>query len=561
MITDLLPGEIIVDNFAGGGGASVGIELALGRSPDEAANHDPVALAIHKANHPHTRHHCQDIWTVDPRKVAAGRKIGLAWFSPDCSHHSKAKGSKPVEKGIRDLAWVVCKWAAQVAPRIIILENVEEFQDWGPLDENNKPIKSRKGETFRRWLGRLRSLGYQVEYRELKASDYGVPTSRKRLYLVARNDGKAIVWPEPTHGPGKEPYRTAAQCIDFSLPSLSIFATKEEARAWARVHRKRPPKRPLVENTLRRTARGLFKFVLNCASPFVIAIGQTGFGDSGRVRSINDTLSTIVTKAEHCLITPVLAELAHKDKLGQARRVLDIQQPVTTQHAGGGKFALVTAFIEKFYGGVVGQTPDNPLGTITTIDHHALATVHIQRDFLNGTGGNCAEPMPTIMPGGAGGKCGIVTTVLKGAQDRSTQVSAFLVKYFGTGGAISLLDPIDTITTKDRFGLVYAFGIPFQIMDICLRMLEPKELLLCQGFPETYKINIPDPAKPHKFITKEAQVKMIGNSVCPPMAAALVAANVSSQAIMQGPSMKEWHPGLVKSGEQMPLFDLAGAWA
>lgn len=531
MNIDLLPGEIIVDSFAGGGGASVGIEMALGRSPDDALNHNPEALAIHRANHPHTRHHCQDIWQAQPRDVAAGRSVGLAWFSPDCRHHSKAKGSKPVDKNVRDLAWVVCWWAHAVAPRIIILENVEEFQDWSPLDKDDRPIKSRKGETFKRWVNRLKELGYRVEWRELKACEYGAPTSRNRLYVVARRDGKKIVWPTPTHGRGLKPYRTAAECIDFTLPSLSIFATNEEAKVWAKKHGQHPPKRPLAENTLRRTARGLYKFVLNCASPFVVRIGHTGHGDAGKTRSVNDLLSTITTKNEHCLITPVLANYA---------------------------------YLLKNYTGVVGQSLEKELGTITTVDHHSLVTVSlneqaafVHRDFGNSSGASLSDPLPTVMTQGAGGKSGLVTAVLDdGAKNRSSFVLAFITKFFGSGGESSLFDPLHTITTKDRFGLV-TVDFAERIRDICLRMLRAKELFLAQGFPASYKIDIPSPFNPFKKLSEKALIKAVGNSVSPPVAAALVLANVGAQEPM-GPTLQEWEPGLVKSGEQLPLFDLAG---
>lgn len=631
---DLEPGEIIVDNFAGGGGASVGIEMALGRSPDESLNHDPEAIAMHAANHPHTHHHCQDIWSVSPRKVAAGRRIGLAWFSPDCKDHSKAKGGKPVEKRIRDLAWVVCWWAHAVKPRIILLENVEEFAEWGPLDENNKRIPERKGETFQRWLKRLRELGYHVEYRELKACDYGAPTSRNRLYVVARRDGKEIVWPQPTHGPAKDlkPYRTAAECIDWSIPALSIFATKAEARAWAKLHRRGIPQRPLADNTLRRTARGLFRYVLHCADPFVVRIGQTKHGDSGKTRPVGDPLSTICTKNEHLLLTPliaplthqgetrrshpaneslpvvtgahrgelalispVLAELGHGEIEGRDRRPVDLHQPLTTQHAGGNKFALVaptpvqtgygeregqaprcldipkpngtavgcgqkhalaTSFLAKHNGGnesKAGGTPlDEPMHTITSIDHHSLVACHIQRDFSKSFGSAADDPSLTITGGGSGKSALVASTLIKlrgsvdthptTAQDlrepaptftahgnHVAEVRAFLIKYFETGIGMPLTDPLHTITTRDRFGLVLVQGEIYQIVDITLRMLDPRELFLAQGFPPSYKIDIPYPFNRFKMLTKTAQVRMVGNSVSPPVAAALVMANVASQ--------------------------------
>ena len=284
--------ELIVDNFAGGGGASTGIELAIGRSVDIAINHDPAAIAMHKANHPTSKHYCESVWEVDPMEATAGDKVGLAWFSPDCKHFSKAKGGKPVEKKIRGLAWIVLKWAGKVRPRVIILENVEEFQTWGPL-KKGRPIKNRKGETFRKWKEQLESLGYVVDHRELKACDYGAPTIRKRFFLIARCDGKKIVWPEPTHGnPNSlevqagllKPWKTAADIIDWEIPCKSIFERKK----------------PLAENTLKRIAKGLEKFVFNNPEPFIVSIGQTGFSKD-RSRSIHDPLNTIVSKAEACL--------------------------------------------------------------------------------------------------------------------------------------------------------------------------------------------------------------------------------------------------------------------
>lgn len=527
---DLLPGEIIVDSFSGGGGTSVAIETAIGRPPDIAINHDPEAIAMHKKNHPHTRHLCESVWDVNPLEATWGRPVGLAWFSPDCKHFSKAKGGKPVNKKIRGLAWVAIRWAAKVKPRIIILENVEEFQTWGPLKGRKKkrPCPARKGQYFKLFVSHLQALGYQVEWKELKACDFGAPTSRKRLFLVARRDGQPIVWPKPTHGPGRaHPYRTAADCIDWSLPCPSIFGRKK----------------PLAENTLRRIARGLKKYVLESADPFIVRIGHTGHGDSGKVRGINSPLGTVTTKAEHCLISPVLAELGHADKPGKNRAPADLNQPAGTIMAGGGKYALVSAFLAKHYGGVTGQDLEKPLGTVTTVDHHSLVTSHLVK--LRGstathlqTAKDLRDPSPTITAGGL----------------HLAEVRAFLIKYYGTDGDPVLADPLHTITTKHRFGLVTVAGQDYQIADIGLRMLSPKELFLCQGFPEAYKFAIKYQGKP---LSKAAQVRMCGNSVSPPCGAALILANVGAQEPM-GPTLEAWEPGLVKSGEQLPLFDLAG---
>ena len=527
MNIDLLPGEIIVDSFAGGGGASLAIEMALGRGPDIAINHDPEAIAVHTANHPHTRHFCESVWDVNPLEATWGRPVCLAWFSPDCKHFSKAKGGKPVSKKIRGLAWVVIRWAAKVEPRIIILENVEEFQSWGPLKgrRNKRPCPARKGQYFHLFVSHLQALGYQVEWKELKACDFGAPTTRKRLFIVARRDGLPIVWPEPTHGPGRaQPYRTAADCIDWSQPCPSIFGRKK----------------PLAENTLRRIARGVKKYVLDAADPFIVRIGHTGHGDSGKIREINSPLGTVTTKAEHCLVTPQIIHLTHH---GERRAHIGPEPLPTITGANGGELALVSAFLAKHYGGVTGQDLPKPLGTVTTVDHHSLVTSHLVK--LRGsmathqqTAQDLRDPSPTITAGGL----------------HLAEVRAFLIKYYGTDGDPVLGEPLHTITTKHRFGLVTVAGQDYQIADIGLRMLSPKELFLCQGFPDAYKFEIDFQGK---RLSKAAQVRMCGNSVSPPCGAALILANVGAQEPM-GPTLKEWEPGLVKSGEQLPLFDLAG---
>lgn len=334
--------EIIVDNFAGGGGASTGIALALGRAPDVAVNHDPEAVAMHEANHPETLHLCGDVWEYDPREVAQGRPVGLLWASPDCKHFSKAKGGQPARsKKVRALAWVVVRWAKTVAPRVIILENVEEFQGWGPLDDAGRPDAAKKGTTFRRWVAELRRHGYAVEWKMLRACDYGAPTTRRRLFVIARRDGAPIVWPEPTHGPGRWlPYRAAASCIDFTLPVPSIFG--------------RP--RPLADATMRRIARGVKRFVVGETSPFIIA-------EAGG--------------AAHALV-----QTGYGERPGQAPRALDLGQPMGTVVAGGVKQALVAAFLAKHYGGneTPGSSLERPFDTITCKDHHSLVTVTHGRD-------------------------------------------------------------------------------------------------------------------------------------------------------------------------------------
>jgi DNA (cytosine-5)-methyltransferase 1 len=417
--------ELIVDNFCGGGGASSGIEQAVGRPIDIAINHSPEAIRMHTVNHPHTKHYCESVWDVDPEEACQGRPVGLAWFSPDCKHFSKAKGSKPVEKKIRGLAWVAVRWAATVRPRVIILENVEEFKTWGPLivgqDGYDYPCKDRKGHTFNAFKQELEKLGYRVEHKELRACDYGAPTIRKRLFLVARCDGLPIVWPEATHGPGLAPYKTAADIIDWSLPCPSIFERS----------------RPLAENTLRRIARGMQRFVIDSPNPFIVRIGQTGFGKDRLQYSIDDPLTTITTKAEHCLVVPA-----------------------------------VSAFLAKHYTGVVGQSMEKPVGTITGIDHHSLVTSHLIK--LRGTckdGQPVTEPLPTLTAGG----------------NHVGEVRAFLIKYYSQGGQWQdLSDPLHTIPSKARMGLVMVHGQPYRIADIGMRMLQPPELYAGQGFSPDY---------------------------------------------------------------------------
>lgn len=467
--------DLIIDSFAGGGGASLGIEWALGRSPDIAINHDAEAIAMHAENHPSTRHLHGNVWDYDPKGVCRGRPVALLWVSPDCTHFSKAKGGKPVKKEIRGLADVVIRWAEGVKPKVIILENVEEFQKWGPLLKNGKPDPRRIGEDFRRWWAELKACGYQIEMRELRACDFGAPTTRKRLFIIARSDGLPIVWPDPTHGPNREPYRTAGECIDWSIPVPSIFE----------------PGRDLVDNTLRRIARGVFKFVLHSAKPFII---PTTHPRDQRVYSIDEPLRTITSahRGELALIAPSMIQTSWGERKGQAPRILDIHKPMGTIVAQGIKQAVVAAYLAKHYGGheATGSSLRAPYDTITTKDHHALVTVR-------------------------GGKR---------RHGNAKKVRAFLTKYYGTCTGQSLHDPIHTITAQaQRFGLVLVEGEEYQITDIGMRMLVPRELYRGQGFPDSYII---DPWVNEEPLSKTAQVRMCGNSVSPYMSKALVAANI-----------------------------------
>lgn len=501
---DLDPDELIVDSFAGGGGASMGIEMALGRSPDIAINHDAEAIALHKENHPNTRHYCEDVWKVDPVLACGGRRVGLMWLSPDCKHFSKAKGGKPVEKKIRGLAWLACRWAAAVRPRVIVLENVEEFTTWGPLDENNMPCKVRKGLTFRRYIKQLNNLGYTVDWQILRACDYGAPTIRKRLFMVTRCDGQPIIWPDKTHGPGLIPYRTAAECIDWSAPCPSIF---ERAK-------------PLADNTLRRIARGLFRYVINCASPFIVPTTHQG---DARTHGIDEPLRTITgaQRGEMALVSPYLAGVGGRK--GQSPET-PVDQPYHTVTAKADT-VLVAPYLAR-----IGQTGGNgkyandlrdPLTTITSKNEHLLVSpTLIQMGY-----GEAPGQQPRVP-----GIDKPLGTVVAGGGTHIAEVRAFLIKYYGTDQDPKLTEPLHTIPTKDRFGLVTVHGHEYVIADIGMRMLMPRELFTAQGFPTTYKIDTAG-GKP---VTKTAQIRMCGNSVSPPNAAAIIRAQFYRQEIQVG---------------------------
>lgn len=441
---------LIVDNFAGGGGASTGIEAALGRSVDLAVNHSAAAIAMHTANHPHTKHLIEDVWRVDPIEACGGRPVDLAWFSPDCTHFSRAKGAAPKSSKRRALASVVIRWARTVRPRVICLENVEEFLTWGPLDSDGQPDPRRAGKSFRCWLGKLRAQGYRVEWRLLCAADFGAPTTRRRLFLIARCDGLPIVWPEPTHGKGRTPWRTAAEIIDWSIPCPSIFDRKK----------------PLAEATLRRIAEGVRRYVIETATPFIAPISAG---------------ATLITAG-------------YGERPGQAPRVPGLDKPLGTA-VGTRHHALVSALLTKHYGGVVGHGVQLPLGTITQRDHHSLTTAKL-------------APAST---------------------DRREEVRAFLLKYYSSSDTQqqSLFDPLHTITTKARFGLVTVAGQPYEIVDIGMRMLAPHELFAAQGFPGDYRL---DCDMGGRLLTKTQQIELCGNSVSPPVAEAIVRANCGTAA-------------------------------
>jgi DNA (cytosine-5)-methyltransferase 1 len=473
--------------FAGGGGSSKGIKLAIGHDPDAACNHDDDAIAMHAANHPACVHFTEDVWRLKLRDVIGKMPLDLLWASPDCKHFSKAKGGKPVSKKIRGLAWFVTKSAAQVRPRVIIVENVEEFKTWGPLVDD-RPDQRRRGETFRRWVRSLEKLGYVVDFRELRACDYGTPTTRKRLFVIARCDGKPIVWPAPTHGPGRPlPWRTAADCINWTIPCPSIFDRKK----------------PLAAATQRRIARGIVKYVIGAAHPFVVKFQQNGAGCD-----VTAPLDTVMAGAPRFgLVAPSLIQTSYGERKGQAPRTLDLGAPLGTVVAGGVKHGLVAAFLAKHYGGPrpsTGTDIRRPVDTVTAVDHHSLVTSSLVK--LRGTcrdGQPVTQPMPTITASGT----------------HVGEVRAFLTKFYGTGGDQDVRLPLGTVTTRDRFGLVVVDGEEYEIADIGFRMLTPRELFRAQGFPDDYVIDVGG-------LTKTAQVRNAGNAVCPQVAEALVRANL-----------------------------------
>lgn len=519
---------LIVDLFAGGGGASTGLAWALGRDPDIAINHDAQALAMHAANHPRTRHMQNDITRVLPLEATGGRPVAILHASPDCTHFSKAKGSKPKSQYIRDLAWVVIRWAEDTHPHLITLENVEEFLTWGPLDKNGQPIKEQAGATFAAWRKRLVRLGYRVEWRLLRACDYGAPTTRRRLFVVARRDKRPIVWPAPSHGNPKSaevragkllPWRTAAECIDWSIPSQSIFDRKK----------------PLALATQRRIAEGLRRYVLQAAEPFIICLNHTAKDGSYqyfRGQGIGEPLATITQSLGFAITAPVLSR-QFGCSIGQR---VDTPHPTITQCNHD---ALVKAVcIAKHYGGVVGHGIQQPLGTVTSIDHHSLVSACLAKHYGTTIGQQVEAPLSTIA-----------------GHNKHSLVSACMVKYYGNErGGVPVTDPLHTITSKDRMGLVETQmggeagryeqvqeflrawgvigpedeaefiyqGVVHRITDILMRMLAPRELYTAQGFPPDYIIDrLPD----GKCLTKNAQIRMCGNSVPPELVEALVRAN------------------------------------
>lgn len=543
--------EIIVDNFAGGGGASTGIELAAGRPVAIAINHDPDAILLHKTNHPFTEHLQASVWDVDPMEVCRGRPVGLAWFSPDCKHFSKAKGGALVDRNIRGLAWIVLRWAATVRPRVIMLENVEEFQTWGPV-RKGKPVKSKAGQTFRKWKQQLSDLGYTIDHRELVAADYGAPTTRKRFVLVARCDGKPIVWPEPTHGPRDSdavkagellPWRSAAEIIDWSIPGYSIFASKQEImeRYGTKVVR------PLAENTLRRVIRGVDKFTIRSGKPFIV---PTGYGErkgqAPRVHDIDAPLSTVVSTVKQNLCQPVIAPFIAQQKFRNAAQ--DISNPLSTVTSVGAH-EVVSANLIQYHTeqteNVRASGLDNPINTVDASNRYGLTCANLVEYYGNGVPLDISEPMRTAT-----------------SHDREALTAAHLAEFKGQDIGQSVFAPLRTITASagefalcravlvkasgcnlghwpnvrallnrycgyrmadDEVILLIIQGIAYYIADITLRMLTPRELYNAMGFPSDYIID-------HDYMGnaygKTKQVARCGNAVCPPLAEAMVRANL-----------------------------------
>lgn len=542
--------EIIVDSFAGGGGTSTGIELATGRPVDAAINHDPDAILMHKTNHPYTEHYQASVWDVDPRDVCRGRPVGLFWASPDCKHFSKAKGGKPVEKKIRGLAWIVLRWAGTVRPRVIILENVEEFQTWGPV-RKGKPVKKLSGQTFHKWISQLEALGYAVEWRELVAADYGAPTTRKRFFLVARCDGAPIVWPEPTHAPAgsrevlegrKKPWRSAAEIIDWSLPCPSIFDTREQIREKYGLS----AKRPLRPNTMRRVIRDVDKFAIKNPEPFLVVVNHAGDfrgqdaaaplqtvtakhgyycvaspvmapltmhnNENATGTGITEPTHTQVSKAEECVVAPALIQY-HTEQTERGRGQ-GVAYPLMTIDASN-RYGLAAASLVKYYGSDQhGQNIREPLHTVTAKDREGLTMAHMAKFYGTEFGESMGRPLSTVTASGA--HHGLVETTVARAEPGADlrhwpEIRDLLNTYCGYH-----LGPDDAI-------LFEISGAVYFMADIGLRMLTPRELYRANGFPDDYKI---DRDYQGNVYGKSKQVARCGNAVPPPFATALVRANL-----------------------------------
>lgn len=578
---ETMTGEIIVDNFAGGGGASTGIEIATGMAVAIAINHDQAAILMHRTNHPYTEHFQASVWDIDPKAVCRGRPVGLAWFSPDCKHFSKAKGAALVDRKIRGLAWITLRWAAEVRPRVIILENVEEFQTWGPV-RKGKPVKKLAGTTFRQFISQLEALGYTVEFRELVAADFGAPTSRKRFYMIARCDGKPIVWPKPTHSKtgadGLPKWRSASEIIDWSLPCPSVFASKAEIMERYGLK----AVRPLAKNTMRRIIRGVDKFTIRSGKPFIV---PTGYGErtgqAPRVHDIDAPVPTVVgtgkenlcrpllapvtvtntsnsvggtvgapvhtvtTAGNQMLVTPFLAECNHSGG-GHIAPVTDAHKTITAKHTGGivapaliqyhteqtehvrasglgtpintvdasNRYGLTCANLVEYYTGGRPLDVQAPMHTVTSHDREAVVAAHVVKFKGDNLGHGADEPMQTVTTSaGEFAVCRAHLAKIRGGDDLGhwPLIRDLLNEFCGYTLA------------EDDVLLLEIGGALYYIADIGLRMLSPRELYNAMGFPPDYIIDRDYLGNEYK---KSAQVARCGNAVCPPVASALVRANL-----------------------------------
>lgn len=499
--------EIIVDNFAGGGGASTGIEIATGMAVEIAINHDPAAILMHKTNHPYTEHLQASVWDVDPKAVCRGRPVGLAWFSPDCKHFSKAKGAALVDRKIRGLAWITLRWAATVRPRVIILENVEEFQTWGPV-RKGKPVKKLAGTTFRKFISQLEALGYTVEFRELVAADYGAPTSRKRFYMIARCDGNPIVWPKPTNSKtgadGLPKWRCASEIIDWSLPCPSVFASKAEIMDRYGLK----AVRPLAKNTMRRIIRGVDKFTIRIGKPFIVECNHSG---GGHIAPVGDAYKTITAKHTGGIVAPSLIQY-HTEQT-ESVRASGLDAPINTVDASN-RYGLTCANLVEYYTGGRPLDVREPMHTVTSHDREAVVAAHVVKFKGDNLGHGTDEPMQTV------------TT----SAGEFAACDAYLAKMHG-GDELGywplirdLLNEFCGYTlAEDEVLLLEIGGALYYIADIGLRMLSPRELYNAMGFPPDYIID--RDYLGHEY-GRSKQVARCGNAVCPPVASALVRANL-----------------------------------
>jgi DNA (cytosine-5)-methyltransferase 1 len=549
-----LDDEIRVDLFAGGGGATMGQEMATGMPVDIAINHDPDAISMHKRNHPNAEHYITDVYEVCPYKATRGRRVGHLHASPECIHHSLAAGGQPRSTSSRSLSWVIKKWAGQVRPRKITMENVLQVLHWGPLiakrcpktgrvirrdltvaalgervpvqDQYLVPDPKQKGRTWRRFENQLRALGYDLMHGKLKACDFGAGTTRERLYMIARCDGRPLRWAEQSHfktpAKGQKPHLTAASSIDWSLPCPSIFLSKEEGRAAG-------VRRPLVDKTMERLRKGAKRYVIDHVEPFIVSVNHSG-SDQSRVHSMNEPAKTITGSHGFALVTPQLAPFITDHANGSSQRNMPGDEPLRTicSQVKGGHFALTVAYIAQHNGGfneTPGHHPHRPLTAVTTTgSQQQVVTAHLTTLRRNCIGRAMDELVPTITAG-AEHHALVQYRLAPEEEAGALRVAAFIMGYYGSDNVYDLRDPTATITTRDRLALITVTikGTPYVIVDIGMRMLTPRELYRAQGFPDNYVIDVGHDGR--KF-SKKSQVRMVGNSVSPQPMAALIRANM-----------------------------------